>query len=88
MGSIEWEPVAICEEGEAVDVLGVNPWAHEWVRVPSWGPVEVRHPKHPDQRHSAWRYQVPGVSGAVEFAAAELSNTLWGFYIRGGRRDG
>ena len=87
MDSVEWEPVATCYEGDVVVLLGVNPWAHEWARVASWGPVEVRHPEYPDEKHSAWRYEVPGPTGVVEFAAAELSNNVWGFYLRGSRRE-
>ena len=76
-----WANAGIGLEGERLDVGGVNPWSGApWISLHQW--IVVSHPAHPRQRHRADIYQVTGPNESlVAFAAAELSNGVWGFYV-------
>lgn len=39
----------MCWDGEAFDLVGVNPWNHHW--VPQKERIVVAHPFYPAQRH-------------------------------------
>lgn len=77
-----WEPVHVGFEDAAFSIGGVNPWAHarSWRRV-SQDSIVVPHPSYRHQRHRAWVYEVDAHGKAIRFAAAELSNGVWGFYV-------
>lgn len=75
-----WQSVHIGFEGAALSIDGVNPWNHSWVGL-SADPIVVAHPSYPDQRHSATAYEISLFEKRVVFAAAELSNGVWGFYV-------
>jgi hypothetical protein len=61
-------------------VLGGLPvWSLPWRREPS-GPVMLAHPAHPSQQHAFTIYSIDDGTRATRFAAAELSNGVWGFY--------
>jgi hypothetical protein len=71
--------VGVTSETGAVSVEGVNPWEHEWISL--GGSLDVPHPSYPAQRHQLSIYRVDGPGGAVTFAAGELSNGAWCFYV-------
>lgn len=81
-----WMPAGIDFEGEAIDVSGLNPWAvgtKEWRGLNEW--IVVPHPAYPNQRHVADVYEITAPEGRiVTFAAAELSNGVWGFFVPAG----
>lgn len=78
-----WELVGVVIEGEPIDIRGVDPWRQSWsssVRV-----IPVAHPSYPQQRHSADVFVVANPDGQdVTFAAAELSNGVYAFFLRTG----
>jgi hypothetical protein len=75
-----WKSVGVVYEGDDIEVAGVNPWNLTWAN--SGAVITVAHPSYPDQRHQAqiWRFVENEQSGIV-FAAGELSNLVWGFWI-------
>lgn len=75
-----WASVHIGPEGGALSIEGVNPWSQCWRRV-SANAIVVPHPSYSQQRHRAWIYEVDGAGKVVQFAATELSNGVWGFYV-------
>jgi hypothetical protein len=77
-----WDPVHIGVEGAALSIGGVNPWLHasEWHRVHE-DHIVVPHPTYPHERHQAWVYEITTNGQTTRFAAAELSNGVWGFYV-------
>ncbi len=77
-----WEPVHVGFEGAAFVIGGIHPWAHaaRWQSV-SPEPIVVPHPAHRHERHRAWIYDIVLEKKSVRFAAAELSNGVWGFYV-------
>jgi hypothetical protein len=77
-----WAPVHVGLEGAAISISGVNPWRHinEWRSVQKIH-IIVSHPSYPHQRHRAWVYEVTSNEKIIRFAATELSNGVWGFYV-------
>jgi hypothetical protein len=75
-----WQMIHVGLEGSSVSLDDVNPWEHSWTQL-SEESIVVPHPSHPQERHRAWVYEVEGQSKRVRFAAGELSNGVWGFYL-------
>ena len=72
-------PGQICSEGQLIDVCGVNPWEHEWIRLDK-PPIKLSHPSYPHEMHEMWFYRVEAGDRKIVFAAGELSPNVWGFY--------
>ncbi len=77
-----WDPVHVGLEGAALSIGGINPWMHskEWQLVQDEH-IVVPHPAYPHERHRAWVYEITSSGQTTRFAAAELSNGVWGFYV-------
>jgi len=75
-----WRFVHIGVEDDAVSIGGVSPWRSQWRRLPE-PPIIVAHPSYPLERHTMFVYELEGPRGPVMFAAGELSNGVWGFYV-------
>ncbi len=77
-----WDPVHVGLEGTPLTIDGVNPWQHtsDWRRVQR-DYIVVPHPAYRHERHRAWVYEVTANGKTTRFAAAELSNGVWGFYV-------
>jgi hypothetical protein len=78
-----WMPVGVVFDGQAIDLGGVDPWANG---TKDWRPLGLRivvsHPAYPHQRHRADTYEISTPVGrVVTFAATELSNGVWGFFV-------
>lgn len=77
-----WTAVGI-STGDPIDLSGVDPWANataDWIATHKW--IVASHPAHPAQRTRADVYTIRDSDGrSVTFAAAELSNGVWGFYV-------
>ena len=41
----------------------------------------MRHPSYPTQLHDMPMYLIAAEGRYITFAAGELSNTVWGFYL-------
>jgi hypothetical protein len=74
-----WRFVHIGVEGDGIAIDGISVWDVSW--VPTGDRITVAHPQYPNQRHSMWTYRVDASESAVEFAAGEFSNGVWGFFI-------
>ncbi|HEV7229113.1 hypothetical protein [Brevundimonas sp.] len=77
--SIRWRSIHVGVEGDGVTISGLPVWQHQWrpVRLS----VELPHPAHRSQRHRYDVYEIGEPPNAVRFAAGELSNGVWGFYV-------
>lgn len=75
-----WDVVSIGFELEPVEVGGINLWDVEWTGTGQ--KVTVAHPSYPMQRHQMPVYEAAGTDPLVTFAAGELSNGVWGFFVR------
>jgi hypothetical protein len=69
--------VGFAKDGLALG--GRDVWADEW--RPAGEPVHLPHPAHPKQIHRYEVFEIGYGPGMVRFAAGELSNGVWGFYV-------
>jgi len=75
-----WSAAGVTLDGGSISLRGINPWEHAWTSLNR--SIVVPHPAHPSQRHRAHVYRL-GSEGAdaTVFAASELSNGVWGFFL-------
>jgi hypothetical protein len=76
----EWRTAHVGLEGDGVKIGGVEVWQEEWRRSGEEA-VMLPHPSYPDQHHRFDIYDAGPQDRPVRFAAGELSNGVWGFYI-------
>lgn len=74
-----WRFLHIGFEGDGVEVNGVRLWESQWVST--GGRITVAHPQYPNQRHVMTTYRTDGTETAVNFAAGEFSNSVWGVFV-------
>lgn len=80
MDSNDWRAVHVGFGNDGLAIDGAEIWKTKW--RPTREPVlQLPHPAYPDQHHYFNVYVVDGPHGAVRFAAGELSNGVWGFYV-------
>ena len=75
----EWKPLGVVEEGDALVVNGSNIWSGRWVPTNAL-PVKLEHPAITGQLHNFRLYRLESSATNFDFAAAELSPNVWGFY--------
>jgi len=75
-----WRNVHVGFEGDDLKIGGLDVWKHTW-RSAGIEPLNLPHPSYPSQIHRYIIYDIGDERGAVRFAAAELSNGVWGFYV-------
>lgn len=74
-----WRAVGVVLGNDPIDVLGVDPWGTTW--RDTGDVVAMRHPAWPTQVHRVPVYRVIDGLRTVTFAAGELSNQVWGFFV-------
>ena len=73
-----WRSVHVGFENDGLRIAGQDVWGRPW-RSTGAARVQLPHPAHPHETHSFEVHELEG-SPPVRFAAAELSNGVWGFY--------
>ena len=79
VGMSEWRDVHVGLADDGVEIGGLDVWRQEWRRTGD--SVQLPHPAHPHQRHLFDIYEAGPPESAIRFAAGELSNGVWGFYV-------
>lgn len=74
-----WRAAHVGTERDGLVLDGLDLWALPW-RPEGGQQVTLPHPAHPAQMHAFTVYSVDDGRAATRFAAAELSNGVWGFY--------
>jgi hypothetical protein len=74
-----WQAAHIGFDHDDLILDGLPVWSLPW-RQEASEPVLLAHPAHPTQQHRFTVYGIDDGARATRFAAAELSNTVWGFY--------
>jgi hypothetical protein len=74
-----WKAVHVGFDHDGFVLDGLDLWSLDW-RKEDKPAVMLPHPAHPHQLHAYSIYSVDDGRSATRFAAAELSNTVWGFY--------
>jgi hypothetical protein len=78
-GAAGWRAQHVGFERDGLILEGLDVWALAW-RKAAAAPISLPHPAHPSERHRFAVYEIGDGDGSVRFAAAELSNGVWGFY--------
>lgn len=81
-----WRVRHIGFERDRLVINGVDVWAVPWQTLDATG-VELPHPAHPRELHRFSVYEANDGRRDIRFAAAELSNGVWGFYTPGFASD-
>jgi hypothetical protein len=74
-----WQAAHVGFDHDDLVLDGLSVWSLTW-REETGPRVKLAHPAHPTQQHDFTIYNVDDGARATRFAAAELSNTVWGFY--------
>jgi len=74
-----WQAAHVGFDHDDVLLDGLPVWSLTW-KPESDQQVMLLHPSHPTQQHAFTVYSVDDGQRATRFAAAELSNSVWGFY--------
>ena len=75
-----WRDVHVGFEDDGLTIGDVDVWKNKW-RPVNMEPLQLPHPSYPKQTHSYSVYDIGDSAAPVRFAASELSNGVWGFYI-------
>ena len=75
----EWKTLGVIEEGHALVIKGSDIWSGKWVPLNA-DPLSLEHPAYPGQAHIFRLYRFESSGNSFNFAAAELSPNVWGFY--------
>ena len=75
-----WRDVHIGFGNDGVEIGGVNIWESDW-RSTGQEAIQLPHPAYPHQGHRFDIYEAGDIQNPVRFAAGELSNGVWGFYV-------
>jgi len=75
-----WRDVHVGIEGDDLKIGGIQIWQEPW-RHTGEGALQLPHPSYQHQRHRFDIYEIGPEASPVRFAAGELSNGVWGFYV-------
>jgi hypothetical protein len=75
-----WREAHIGFEDDGLKIDGVEVWKQKW-RSPDRQSVQLPHPAHPQQLHRYVIHEVGDARHPLRFAACELSNGVWGFFV-------
>jgi len=75
-----WRVAHIGFANDGLTIAGIEIWRHEWRPVAALRLV-LPHPTYPDQAHDFAIYAVDAGAVSARFAASEVSNGVWGFYV-------
>ena len=62
-----------------MNIGGLRIWNEKW--RPTGERLQLPHPDYPTQRHTVHVYEAGDQTQPLTFAAGELSNGVWGFYV-------
>ncbi len=74
-----WRVAHLGFENDGLTLAGFPIWQADWGQAEQ-ETVQLPHPAHPQQLHTYWVFNLPG-NPPLRFAAGELSNGVWGFYV-------
>jgi hypothetical protein len=75
-----WKLLTVVTDGQTLEIEGVDVWLGKWNKL-DLGILTVPHPSYPAQRHELRIYYMESNDHPVVFAAGELSNGVWCFYV-------
>lgn len=75
-----WRQAHIGFDNDGLMIGGLGVWTLPWrsVDIP---PLQLAHPAYPEEMHRFTVQEIEDGQNVVRFAASELSNGVWGFYV-------
>jgi hypothetical protein len=77
-----WQVAHIGFDGDDFKLGDLNVWKEKW-RPVDFPVLSLPHPAYPGQTHEYKVYEIGDLMRPIRFAAGELSNGVWGFYVSG-----
>ena len=74
-----WRAHQIALLTDDLTISGAHVWNEQWRATGER--LKLPHPAYPEQIHDFHVYEIGRASPPVRFAAGELSNGVWGFYL-------
>ncbi|MDB5659454.1 MAG: hypothetical protein JWS10_2069 [Cypionkella sp.] len=78
--AIEWRHAHIGFANDGLKIGGQDVWGQKWREVGA-APLRLPHPSYPLQMHLHSIYEIGSGPSATRFAASEVSNGVWSFYV-------
>jgi hypothetical protein len=78
---VSWRNVHLGQEGDALHIGGLAVWQNEW-RWQDGKTIYLPHPLETAQTYSYMICEAGPRNNPVRFAAAEMPNRLWAFYVQ------
>lgn len=75
-----WRQVHIGFSDDGLTIGGLDVWALPWRSV-DMAPLQLAHPAYPEEMHRFTVQEIQDGPAVARFAASELSNGVWGFYV-------
>lgn len=75
-----WHAVHVGVGNDGLEIGNLGVWVQTW-RATTQAPVALPHPQRPTQLHLFDCYEISEERHVVHFAAAEVSNGVWAFYV-------
>ena len=75
-----WRSVHIGFAHDGLKIGDVDVWTYEW-RAVAGSLLRLAHPAYPRQIHTYRLFEAGDEGKSTRFAASELSNGVWGFYV-------
>jgi hypothetical protein len=75
-----WREAHIGFASDGLTLYGLDVWKAQW-RPVNRSALDLPHPAYPNQIHSYDIYDIGPINQPIRFAAGELSNGVWGFYL-------
>lgn len=75
-----WRAIHVGFENDGLKIGDLEVWRWPWHSA-GLAPLRLPHPTHPAQTHDFNVYDIGEAPHSIRFAAAELSNSVWGFYV-------
>jgi hypothetical protein len=76
----KWKLLTVVIDGEHLEIEGVNVWEFKWQTIDE-PKLSVPHPSYPSQQHELSPCYIESNDKKILFAAGELSNCVWCFYV-------
>jgi hypothetical protein len=78
----QWKVLGVVVDGQEIDIDGINPWEHQWCQI-STERVQLQNPAYPARQNpvEVSIYKIEDAGRKVTFAAGEVSNCVWCFYV-------
>lgn len=87
-GLAEWRFLGTCailrgpvQDSETISIGGISPWRHNWKTLRGGVPIILPDPACRSREHWFKVYEIRDGDICLRFAAGDMAENLWGFYV-------